>query len=105
MPHGDAEFTAESLASRRAILGKTKGRPAIWTAFLSRENSPNGGSKSHQNFLAKSYWPLKGSVKEFLQNKCLCFQWFNQLVNIFFKVTLFAILWVGSPQAIDSSAT
>ncbi len=30
--------------------------------------------KDHQNFLAKSYWAAKGSVKKFLQNKCLCFQ-------------------------------
>jgi hypothetical protein len=35
---------------------------------------PTEFKKSHQNFLAKSYWALKGSVKEFLENKCLCFQ-------------------------------
>jgi hypothetical protein len=27
-----------------------------WTAFLSRENSSNGGSKNHQNFLEKILW-------------------------------------------------
>jgi hypothetical protein len=35
---------------------------------------PTEFRKDHQNFLAKSYWPAKGSVKEFLDNKCLWFQ-------------------------------
>ena len=35
---------------------------------------PTEFEKDHQNFLAKSYWPEKGSVKGFLDNKCLCFQ-------------------------------
>jgi hypothetical protein len=35
---------------------------------------PTEAQKDHQNFLAKSYWGVKGSVKEFFQNKCLCFQ-------------------------------
>jgi hypothetical protein len=30
--------------------------------------------KDHQNFLAKSYWAVKGSVKGFLENRHLCFQ-------------------------------
>jgi hypothetical protein len=30
---------------------------------------PTESKKSHQNFLAKSYWSAKGSVKEFLENK------------------------------------
>jgi hypothetical protein len=29
--------------------------------------------KVRQNFLAKSYEPKKGGVKEFFDNKCLCF--------------------------------
>jgi hypothetical protein len=35
---------------------------------------PTEFRKDHQNFLAKSYWAAKGSVKEFLENKCFCFQ-------------------------------
>jgi hypothetical protein len=35
---------------------------------------PTEFKKDHQNFLAKSYWAAKGSVKEFLENKCICFQ-------------------------------
>jgi hypothetical protein len=35
---------------------------------------PTEFRKDHQNFLAKSYWAAKGSVKEFLDNKCLLFQ-------------------------------
>jgi hypothetical protein len=35
---------------------------------------PTEFEKDHQNFLAKSYWPEKGSVKGFLDNKCFCFQ-------------------------------
>jgi hypothetical protein len=35
---------------------------------------PTEFKKDHQNFLAKSYWAAKGSVKEFFQNKCICFQ-------------------------------
>jgi hypothetical protein len=38
---------------------------------------PTEVQKDHQNFLAKSYWGVKGSVKEFFQNKCLCFQLLN----------------------------
>jgi hypothetical protein len=35
---------------------------------------PTEFEKDHQNFLAKSYWPVKGSVKEFFENRYLCFQ-------------------------------
>jgi hypothetical protein len=35
---------------------------------------PTEFRKDHQNFLAKSYWAAKGSVKEFFDNKCLWFQ-------------------------------
>ena len=34
--------------------------------------------KFRQNFLAKSYEPKKGGVKEFLDNKGLCFQQFTK---------------------------
>ena len=44
-------------------------------------------SKDHQNFLAKSYWAVKGSVKEFLENKHLCFQSFNNLINTALQMT------------------
>jgi hypothetical protein len=48
---------------------------------------PTEFKKSHQNFLAKSYWALKGSVKEFLENKCLCFQQFSNLINTISQMT------------------
>jgi hypothetical protein len=48
--------------------------PGNRAAFLSRENSSNGGSKTIRTFWKKSYGPLKRSVKEFFENKCLCFQ-------------------------------
>jgi hypothetical protein len=35
---------------------------------------PTEFRKDHQNFLAKSYWAAKGSVKGFFDNKCLLFQ-------------------------------
>jgi hypothetical protein len=35
---------------------------------------PTDFEKDHQNFLAKSYWPVKGSVKGFFENRYLCFQ-------------------------------
>src|SRR5579859_1795292 len=35
---------------------------------------PTEFEKDHQNFLAKSYWPAKGSVKGFFENRHLCFQ-------------------------------
>jgi hypothetical protein len=37
--------------------------------------------KVRQNFLAKSYGPKKGGVKEILDNKCLCFQLFTKEAN------------------------
>ena len=37
--------------------------------------------KVRQNFLAKSYEPKKGGVKEILDNKCLCFQLFTNEAN------------------------
>jgi hypothetical protein len=42
---------------------------------------PTEFEKDHQNFLAKSYWPAKGSVKEFFENRYLCFQQLNNLIN------------------------
>jgi hypothetical protein len=42
--------------------------------FFSRENSSNRGFRIRRNFLTKSYGPKKGGVKQFLSNKCLCFQ-------------------------------
>src|SRR5689334_16301182 len=48
--------------------------PGNRAAFLSRENSSNGGSKTIRTFWKKSYGRPKVSVKEFFQNKCICFQ-------------------------------
>jgi len=45
---------------------------------------PTEFEKDHQNFLAKSYWASKGSVKGFLDNKCFCFQQLNNLINTCF---------------------
>jgi hypothetical protein len=59
------------------IALQTKRPPWQWAAFSFRENSSNG-AKNRQNFLAKSYEPKKGGVKEFLGNKYLCFQWFRK---------------------------
>ena len=42
---------------------------------------PTEFRKDHQNFLAKSYWAAKGSVKEFLDNKCLLFQQLSNVIN------------------------
>jgi hypothetical protein len=45
---------------------------------------PTEFEKDHRNFLAKSYWPVKGSVKGFLENRYLCFQQLNNLINMHF---------------------
>src|SRR6476660_5564112 len=37
--------------------------------------------KIRQNFLAESYGPKKGGVKEILDIKCLCFQTFTKFNN------------------------
>src|ERR1700751_5433311 len=60
---------------------KRKGHPATWAASSSRENSSNGRSKSRQNFLAKSYESKNRGVKQFLGNKCLCFQSVSESIN------------------------
>ena len=59
--------------------------------FLSRENSSNGGSKTIRTFWQKSYGAWKASVKEFLHIKHICFQQLKQHVNIFNKMTKFAV--------------
>src|SRR3981081_4631904 len=48
---------------------RQRGRPPF-----TRENSSNGGEKSRQYFLGKEYESKNQSVKQFLGNKCLCFQ-------------------------------
>jgi hypothetical protein len=60
--------------AERSDRENRKGHPATRMAFLSRENSSNGGSKTIRTFWQKSYGGSKGSVKEFLQNKHFCFQ-------------------------------
>jgi hypothetical protein len=61
---------------------------------------PTEFEKDHQNFLAKSYWPAKGSVKEFLENRYLCFQQLNNLINIRLQMTKNVI--PGLPAAVSS---
>jgi hypothetical protein len=53
---------------------------------------PTEFEKDHQNFLAKSYWPEKGSVKGFLDNKCFCFQLLSNLINMVLQMTKNVIL-------------
>src|SRR5579859_5759989 len=48
---------------------------------------PTEFRKDHQNFLAKSYWAAKGSVKEFFDNKCLSFQQLNNVINMDLQMT------------------
>jgi len=48
---------------------------------------PTEFRKDHQNFLAKSYWAAKGSVKEFFDNKCLLFQQLNNVINSGLQMT------------------
>jgi hypothetical protein len=68
--------------------GQEKNSQAVWSEATKTKKAarqldgllfqgrivPTEFRKDHQNFLAKSYWPAKGSVKEFFQNKCFCFQ-------------------------------
>jgi len=71
---------------------KTERPPGNQAAFLSRENSSNGGSlKPIRTFWQKSYVSLKGSVKEFFQNKRLCFQQLREVINIAQKVAKIGI--------------
>jgi hypothetical protein len=58
---------------------KRKDRPAKGGLFL-RENSSNGGL-NRQNFLAKSYEPKKGGVKDFLGNNSFYYQQLTECVN------------------------
>jgi hypothetical protein len=62
---------------------------------------PTEFEKDHQNFLAKSYWPAKGSVKEFFENRYLCFQQLNNLINMSLRMTKNVIQ--GLPCAVSSS--
>src|SRR5579864_4151175 len=48
---------------------------------------PTEFEKDHQNFLAKSYWAVKGSVKGFFENRYLCFQRLNNLINMPLRMT------------------
>ncbi|HEV7674310.1 MAG TPA: hypothetical protein VGQ12_07250 [Candidatus Angelobacter sp.] len=66
---------------------------------------PTEFEKDHQNFLAKSYWPVKGSVKGFLENKCFCFQWFSNLINMHFQMAKNVISRVSIPVNNSFSAT
>ncbi|HEU5413287.1 MAG TPA: hypothetical protein VFW31_05995, partial [Candidatus Angelobacter sp.] len=56
---------------------------------------PTEVQKTIRTFWKKSYGRLKGSVKEFFQNKCLSFQSLNQNVNSPAKMTLFVTLAVS----------
>jgi len=88
---------AERLASRAERVQKDKRTVAVWSAATKTNEKavrqqdgllfqgrivPTEFEKDHQNFLAKSYWPAKGSVKEFLENRYLCFQQLNNLINM-----------------------
>src|ERR1051325_753515 len=62
---------------------------------------PTEFEKDHQNFLAKSYWASKGSVKEFLENRYLCFQQLNNLINMPYRMT--KIVTQRLPFSVSSS--
>src|SRR6266852_1887505 len=62
--------------------GKQKGHPATWAAFFFQGRIVPTEAKSRQNFPGKEYEPKNRSVKQFLGNKCLCFQSFTQSINI-----------------------
>jgi hypothetical protein len=66
-----------SEAKRFPQVENEKAARQLGQPFLSRENSSNG-DQNRQNFLAKSYEPKKGSVKKYLGNKRLYFQWFTK---------------------------
>jgi hypothetical protein len=88
-PSREADLRAEQLASRADRIqcrseissglsrSDQKDEKAVRQQdglFFQGRIVPTEFEKDHQNFLAKSYWPAKGSVKEFLENRCLCFQ-------------------------------
>jgi hypothetical protein len=77
----EPEFPPATSISKSPGDVQTKRPPGNWAAFSSRENSSNGGLKTRQNFLAKSYEPKNGGVKRFLRNKRLYFQQFTESVN------------------------
>jgi hypothetical protein len=57
-----------------ATVKNTKGRPATGRPFFQGRIVPTEVQKTIRTFWKKSYGRLKGSVKEFFQNKCLSFQ-------------------------------
>jgi hypothetical protein len=71
---------------------KAKGRPATGRPFFQGRIVPTEVQKTIRTFWKKSYGRLKGSVKEFFQNKCLSFQQLNEKVNTKLKMTLFVTL-------------
>jgi hypothetical protein len=66
---------------------------------------PTEFEKDHQNFLAKSYWPAKGSVKEFLENRYLCFQQLSNLINMPLRMTKNVISGLSFAVSSSFSAT
>ena len=90
MPRGPCGAERPASGARQSYT-KTKPSSGVERAQLATESNekavrqqdgllfqgrivPTEFKKDHQNFLAKSYWAAKGSVKEFLENKCICFQ-------------------------------
>jgi hypothetical protein len=71
----------------QAIRAKTKGRPATGRPSFQGRIVPTEVQNAIRTFWKKSYEALKGSVKEFFQNKCFCFQQFTIYVNIPREVT------------------
>ena len=68
----------KSRSERRERVAKRKDRLAE-AAFSSRENSSNG-SEAVKTFLQKYYEGTGGSVKKFLEDKCLYFQQLAKLL-------------------------
>jgi hypothetical protein len=73
---------AETVRRRQMLLGGLSRSDQINEKAVRQQDGllfqgrivPTDFEKGHQNFLAKSYGPVKGSVKEFFENRYLCFQ-------------------------------
>jgi hypothetical protein len=106
-PRSRPGATLKRFGAKRTVATKTNEKAARQQDGLLFQGRivPTEFEKDHQNFLAKSYWAAKGSVKGFLDNKCLCFQQFSNLINTRFQMTKNVISRVPTPVNNSFSAT
>jgi hypothetical protein len=106
-PRSRPGATLKRCGAKRSVATKTNEKAVRQQDGLLFQGRivPTEFEKDHQNFLAKSYWPVKGSVKGFLENKCFCFQWFSNLINMHFQMTKNVISRVSIPVNNSFSAT